>query len=130
VHDEEFESDRRVELVRESYREAMIAPQVLTEEDCRENGKAPFGVGLEAPNLLPLGGGKMQQPQNERDPCSDDQQGFESLGAFGADISVVHSESSNSGLYPISPRGRRPDSDDACAVAVGARRVEGRRALP
>ena len=82
VDDEEIEAFQRVEQFREFDFEPMIAPQLLTEKHRRQDAPAPFGVGLKMSSPLSIGGGKTQQPQDERSRCSEEQQSFEALGAL------------------------------------------------
>lgn len=84
-----FERD---EQLRESGFEATVTPQLITEEDRGEDGPAPFGVGLEVSDPLPVGGGEAHQPQNQGGQRSDEQQGLEALGALRSSVAQHESE--------------------------------------
>ena len=90
---EEFEAFQRIEQLREPDLESMVSPQLLTEEHRGKDRSAPFGVGLEVSDPLAVGGGKSEQPQNQRGERRDEQQGFEALGAFGAYVAQCEPES-------------------------------------
>ena len=92
VDDEEFRAFQSAEQFRECDFEPMVAPHLLTEKHCRENGAAPFGVGLKVPRPLPIGSDKTQQPQNERGQRSDEQQRLEVPAAFGPSIAQCETE--------------------------------------
>ena len=92
LDDEEFEAFQGVDQLRELDFEPMVTPQLLTEKHHRENGAAPFGVGLKVPGPLAIGGGKTQQRQNERGQRSDEQQRLEALGAFRSRVAQCEPE--------------------------------------
>ena len=92
LDDEEFEAFQRIEQLRESDFEPMVAPQFLVKELRGEDGPAPFGVGLEVPGPFPVGASKTEKPQNERSHGSDEQLRFEALGTFRSNVAQRESE--------------------------------------